>query len=308
MQVVLIAPGRDLNSWQRALHQIDPEGGIAAWPDTGNTDGIEVAILWNHPQGVLSSFPNLRLISSMGAGVDHILRDPLLPKDIPIMRIVDKQLSDAMSNYIIMAILNYQRNLHHHLSNQKKKIWDQKLAYKFTLNIGFLGMGLLASDAARKLDKLGFQVRGYSKSQKNILGIKNYHGASKLDPFLSGLDVLVNLLPLTEQTRGILNIELFTRLTKPALLINAARGEQLVEQDLVQALDQGLLSQAYLDVFQHEPLPSEHPFWSHPKVFMTPHIAAITNPKNAVKQIARNYKRLQNHQELTHLVDFSKQY
>lgn len=278
------------------------------WPDISHPGKIDLAVLWNHPKGILADFPNLRLISSVGAGVDHVFKDPYLPRHIPIMKVMDKQLMNAMSNYIIMAVLNYQRNFHEHLLNQKNEIWDQALAYKFSLNIGFMGMGTLASDAATKLSGLGFGIRGYALSPKDIEGVDTYYGAEQLDKFLSNLDVLINLLPLTDGTRNILDSNLFNRLHKPVFLINAARGEHLVESDLLDALDKGQVVQAYLDVFNEEPLPQNHPFWNHPNIFVTPHIAAITNPKSAVKLILDNYERLQKGQELVHLVDRKKQY
>ncbi|MGI9543218.1 MAG: 2-hydroxyacid dehydrogenase [Cyclobacteriaceae bacterium] len=308
MHIALIAPGRNLDSWERAFHLLDSDISLEIWPDISNPEPIELAVLWNHPEGILSDFPNLRLISSMGAGVDHILKDPYLPRHIPIMKVMDKQLKDAMSNYLIMAVLNYQRNSHEHLSNQKREIWEPGLAYKFSLNIGFLGMGILARDAARKLFGLGFAIRGYTLSSKDVTGIELYHGSGQLSEFLADLDILVNLLPLTDATRNILDRRLFNMFTKPALLINAARGEHLVEADLLDALNNGQISKAYLDVFNEEPLPHNHPFWRHSDIFVTPHIAAITNPKIAVKLILENYLRTQNHQELRHLVDIEKQY
>lgn len=301
MQIAIIAPGRDVSEWSRSLKQ---HSGIISqvWPGIDAPEKVELAIAWNPPSGELAKFPNLKLVSSLGAGVDHILNDLQLP-DVPVVRIVDERLSMDMSNYILMAILNYQRGTFKHYENQKKRVWNNNRMPNPKLHVGVLGIGVLGRAVCQLLVNRGFSVSGFSRSTKHLDGVNSYSGHDGLSEFMNQVDVLVNLLPLTDQTRGILNLSLFEMAGRPFFLINVARGGHLNENDLFLALDKGLISGACLDVFKEEPLPEESPLWQNKNIIITPHIASVTDPDTVVAQILDNYKRVMTGRSLVNQID-----
>lgn len=300
---ILFIPGKfDPTAWQKALLQIDPKLDIRVWPDVGNPADIEFALVWNYPIGELLKYPNLKCISSLGAGVDHIFRDSQRPPHVPIVRVVDPLLIRDMTQYIVWAVLNFTREFPRYQEQQKHKKW-QPHAPKNEVNIGILGLGQLGSDAANKLDGLGLRVSTWSRTPKNMTGIKTFFGAEQFNEFLTQTKVLINLLPLTPETENILNRDLFYTLPKGAYIINVARGNHLVEQDLIAALGDDQIAGACLDVFRTEPLPADHPFWRHPKIIISPHNASVTNPRSVAPQILDNYYRALKHEPLLNLVD-----
>lgn len=307
MSLVIIAPERDASEWVEGIAALDENIMVEVWPDVKDNEKVIGAVVWNHPEGSLRNFPNLKFISSMGAGVDHVLKDATLPQ-VPIVRIVDEDLTRAMTQYIIAAVAYFHRRLDKYIEDKQNAIWDQEAPPEVPLSVGILGMGVLGTDAAHKLASLGFEVFGYSNSPKNLKGIKSFHGKEGFQPFIDSINMLICLLPLTEQTRDILNIELFKKMQKGSYLINVARGGHLVENDLLLALEKGYLAGAFLDVYQEEPLPQDHPFWKHPKIMMTPHIASITNPQAAIPQVVRNYRAATRGEALQNKVDLSKGY
>lgn len=307
MSLVIIAPERDASEWVEGIAAQDNNITVEVWPDVKDNEKVIGAVVWNHPEGSLRDFPNLKFISSMGAGVDHVLKDASLPQ-VPIVRIVDEDLTRAMTQYIIAAVAYFHRRLDKYTADKKNAIWDQEAPPEVPLSIGILGMGVLGTDAAHKLASLGFDVCGYSNSPKNLKGIKSFHGEEGFQPFIDSINMLICLLPLTEQTKDILNIDLFRKMQKGSYLINVARGGHLVENDLLLALEKGYLAGAFLDVYQEEPLPQDHPFWKHPKIMMTPHIASITNPQAAIPQVVRNYQAATRGENLQNKVDLIKGY
>lgn len=307
MSLVIIAPERDASEWVEGIAAQDNNITVEVWPDVKDNEKVIGAVVWNHPEGSLRDFPNLKFISSMGAGVDHVLKDASLPQ-VPIVRIVDEDLTRAMTQYIIAAVAYFHRRLDKYTADKKNAIWDQEAPPEVPLSIGILGMGVLGTDAAHKLASLGFDVCGYSNSPKNLKGIKSFHGEEGFQPFIDSINMLICLLPLTEQTKDILNIDLFRKMQKGSYLINVARGGHLVENDLLLALEKGYLAGAFLDVYQEEPLPQDHPFWKHPKIMMTPHIASITNPQAAIPQVVRNYQAATRGESLQNKVDLIKGY
>lgn len=308
MSLVIIAPSRNVDEWLDGFKKLDESLSVQVWPDIDDAEKVQGAVVWNHPEGVLMEFPNLKFISSMGAGVDHVIKDPNLPKGVPIVRIVDEALTKPMTNYLLMATLYYQRKLDKYIEDKKEKVWDQATNPEREIKVGVMGLGVLGTDIARKLAQLEFEVYGYSNSKKQIEGVKSYAGAAELPEFLSKINVLICLLPLTRDTRNILNKSLFKKLNKGTFIINAARGQHLVEQDLIEAIDEGTLSGAFLDVYEQEPLPADHPFWKHPKIMMTPHIASITNPPAAIPQIYNNLKAAIEGRPLENKVDMDREY
>ncbi len=290
--------------WAAELAKLEPELEVRVWPDVGDPADIEFALVWMHEPGSLKAFPNLKGIFSLGAGVDHIFRDPDLPPGVPITRVVDPDLTDRMTEYVLLHVLRYHRQQPAYDAQQARGEWrelHQPAAHD--RRVGVMGLGVLGRDAAGRLADLGFRVAGWSRSAKEIEGVETFHGRDGLDAFLARTDILVCLLPLTPATEDILDARLFARLPEGAYLINAARGRHLVEEDLLAALDSGRIAGATLDVFRREPLPPEHPFWRHPKVTVTPHIASITDPRSVARQVVENIHRLRAGRPPLHRVD-----
>jgi len=304
---ILISPGVwDPKPWKEGLSKSDSIGEVHVWPTAANLDEVEMLLVWQPlPAGVIARLPNLKLISSMGAGVDHLLGDPHIPLDIPVMRIVDQYLAIDMTNYVLMSLLIYQRNYHQLIENQQQSHWD-RLSYA-KVKVGILGLGALGSHLANQLVKSGFEVYGYSRSAKEIEGVQAFHG-EQLDDFLARSQVLVNLLPLNDFTQDILNYELLSKLPKGGYLINVARGKHLVDNDLIKLLDEQHLTGAVLDVFREEPLPADHPFWQHEKITITPHVASVTTPHSAINLVLENAERFLNKLPLKYLANLERQY
>jgi glyoxylate/hydroxypyruvate reductase len=306
---LIIMPTMKTDAWVRRLRSLDASLDIRTWPDAGAPEEIEFVLAWKPPPGAFNAYPNLRCIASMGAGVDHLFRDPGLPAGVPITRIVEPSMGQSMSEYVIMTILNHCRQTDHYRKSQEQSAWKPKIPLRCEKErVGILGLGQLGSDLAGKLSALGFPVAGWRRDSCPLEGVNTYWGENQLGSFLASVRILVCLLPLTAQTRGILNRDLFGRLPEGAYLINVARGEHLVETDLIEALDRGRLSGACLDVFAEEPLPAGHRFWAHPKIVVTPHISSLTNPRAVVPQIYENYRRAIAGEPLLHRVDPERQY
>jgi glyoxylate/hydroxypyruvate reductase len=295
--------------WRAQLTRLTSELEVRVWPEMGNPAEIDYALVWRPEPGFLASLPNLKLILSLGAGVDHLLGDPQLPRHIPIVRLVDPHMTDAMSEYVVLQVLRLHRRDLDYRAQQEAGVWrelDQQNAVE--RRVGILGLGELGQDAAKKLTALGFDVAGWSRSEKTLAGIRSYAGPAGLQLLLGRSEILVCLLPLTAETEGILNASTLALLPKGAALVNAARGAHLVEDDLLAALASGQVSAAVLDVFREEPLPADHPFWHHPRVIVTPHVAAFTNPATAAPIILDNIRRFEEGRLLLNRVDPARGY
>ena len=295
--------------WRPLLAELMPEHEFRFWPEIGDPADIEYAMVWQPPPRLLASLPSLRLICGLGAGIDHLLRDPDLPRHVPIMRLVDPYMTDAMSEYVALSVLRLHRQDLDYLAQQRARSWEEREQKNACERpVGILGFGTLGQDAGRKLKALGFPVAGWSRTAKEVAGFVTYAGGDGLDALLARSEILVCLLPLTTATEGILNAGLFARLPRGAALVNAGRGGQLVEADLIPALDSGQLSGAVLDVFREEPLPKGHPFWSHPRIIVTPHIAAETHPPTAAAIIGDAIRRFAKGEPVANLVDLATGY
>jgi glyoxylate/hydroxypyruvate reductase len=295
--------------WKPQLVRLMPELEVRTWPEIGDPADIDYALVWRPEPGFLASLPNLKLILSLGAGVDHILCDSHLPSGVPIVRLVDPYLTDAMSEYVVLQVLRLHRRDLDYRAQQESGIWlelDQKNAAERT--VGILGFGEIGQDAGRKLATLGFSVSGWARRERTVTGFAAFVGAAGLPRLLAQSEILVCLLPLTTATQGILCARTFALLPRGAALVNAGRGGHLVEEDLIPALDSGQLSAAALDVFREEPLPPGHPFWHHPRILVTPHIAGITNPLTAAPIILDNIRRFEAGRPLLHQVDPARGY
>lgn len=308
MEVLLIKSDLQRNpEWANAFAEFDVE--VRYWEKPGAVEDIDYALVWEPEAGVLAGFPNLKLIFSIGAGIDHLTGDNIVPPGIPVIRMVDDALTTGMAEYVVFHVLRFHRFMHLYEAEQREKIWKERLQVPAgKRRVGLLGMGVLGGKAAEMLATLGFDVAGWSRSKKTIPGVTSYYGESQLAEFLARTEILVCLLPLTADTENILNAENFARLPKGAFVINSARGEHCNEEDLLAALDSGQVAGAALDVFKHEPLNPNSPLWDHPRVYITPHVASMTVPASSSNHVKDNITRFRNAQPLQNVVDFELGY
>ena len=306
MRFAIIAPPVPTQKWKENFKKIAPKISLVIGLETKYNEEVVCAMVWKQPKGSLKDFKNLKLIFSMGAGVDHVLTDDSIPEHIPICRVVDPQMAVSMTNYILMALLNHHRSWYDFQASQDQKHWAQFEFIERPLKVGVLGIGHLGMHAANKIHHLGFPVIGYSNSPKKT-DFPSY-AENEFDKFLEQINVLICSVPYTPKTHALLNYELFQKLKEPTYLINVSRGSVQVEKDIIKALDAGLLSGAFLDVFEKEPLPKNSPLWDHPKVKITPHIASLTYPKESVYQVLECFNRLEKGLFLPQRVDRKKMY
>ena len=277
--------------------------------ELGDVEDITAALVWDPPPGLLLGLPHLKLIQSLGMGVDHIFKHSDLPAGVPVARIVDPDLVARMSEYCVHSVLHYHREADRYDRDQAERRWNP-IPYPAasTRRVGVMGVGEIGADTARKLKLLDFDVAGWSRSPKDIPGVVGFHGAEGFGEFMARSEIIVCLLPLTAETEGILDARAFDLMPRGAVIVNAARGGHVVDADLVAALDSGKLGFAKLDVFRKEPLPKDNPFWAHPKIRITPHNAGITNPVTAAAQVAENYWRVQRGEAPNNIVDPARGY
>lgn len=308
MSLLLIAPNRDLKQLSEELQNIDPNLEVDIWPKVKNKDRVTFAVAWNHPKNVLGNYSNLKAISSLGAGVNHLLNDESLSKEIKFARLITSSLKSEMAEYVLQAVLAYRQHTTRYTDQKREAFWDKhKLIPKEDSVIGILGLGEMGLSIAELLILNGYKVNGWSRSKKDVEGITSFR-ENELGDFLNSSNILICALPLTDKTHSILDLELFKKLKEPGYLINVGRGQHLIEEDLIYAIDTGVLAGAWLDVFEEEPLPSNHLFWNRPKIMITPHIAAVTDPKEAAEQIIENYKRSLSGMEMVNSVEKEKGY
>lgn len=298
----------DPEPWLAALAEQLPDRTVRVFPEVEPAADIEYALVYEPPPGLLASLPNLRAIFSLWAGVDHFASDTDLP-EVPVVRMVERSMTATMTAHVVQQVLDLHTQALDYRAQQAQRVWQQRdLKAPSERRVGILGLGTLGRDAAEKLAGLCFDVAGWSRSPKEIAGIACYHGEDGLTDFLGRTDILVCLLPMTEATRGILSRSLFDRLPRGAALINCARGGHLVDEDLLAALAEGRLSSAALDVFNAEPLPPDHPYWDHPRVVVTPHIAAFSVTATAVESVVANIRRMEAGKAPLYVVDFARGY
>jgi glyoxylate/hydroxypyruvate reductase len=290
--------------WRRALTDLMPDLDFRVWPDVGDPNEIDVALVWKPPRGELRRYPNLKAILSLAAGVDAMLRDDSLPDHLPIVRMVDPSLTDGMVEYVLLAVLRHHRMFDHYERMHREARWDYVFPPQAAeRRVGVMGLGVLGGEVARALAAHRFPVAGWSRGPKTVAGVECFHGGDGLRSFLARTEILVCLLPLTAETADILNADLFARLPRGAAVVNVARGGHLVDADLIAALDSGHLSGATLDVFREEPLPPDHPFWRHPKILVTPHVASYTVPESAAAGVVESVRRVRAGEPLLNVVD-----
>jgi len=271
---------------------------------------IDYFVGFRPPHGFLKTLPRLKAIFSLGAGVDGFLRDPEFPRHLPVVRFVDQTLQREMAQYVTMHCLIIHRHQRGFDAAQKEHLWRQRMLARPSreLRIGILGMGDVGAVTAERLLMFDFQVFGWSRSRKTVPGVTSFAGAQELSPFLAQCDIMVCMLPLTPETEGIMDAKLFAGLPKGAWVMNVGRGGHCNEQDLLTALESDHLAGAVLDVFQTEPLPADNVLWDHPKVTVTPHIAGITDPRNAAAFVVDCVARAESGAPFPNVVDLSRGY
>ncbi len=308
-QVILFYSNVSDKTWPDELRKAFPAFNICMQLGDTAADDVVAAIVWNHPPGMLQHFKNLRLIQVLGAGVNYLRADDRLPRGVPIARLVDPGLTERMTEYVLMHCLALHRQVPEMRRAQCEHTWnyihptppDQTC-------VGILGLGVLGSACARALSSSGFRVVGWSRSKKEGVGFPTYAGADELREFQQRADIVVLLLPLTRDTEDLVDRSFLAGIRKGAALVNVGRGRLIVDSDLIDALNAGTLRHAVLDVFRTEPLPSDHPFWGHPRITITPHNSSATNPRTALAQIVENLQRVLAGQPPRHLIDAATGY
>ncbi len=299
--------------WAAPIRAADPTRPVFIWPDVPEPDAIAYALAWKPPPGVLADLPNLKAIFSLGAGVDHLIFQPDLP-DVPIVRVVSDDLTERIVEWVVLQVLMHHRQQRSYDALQRLRQWKElSQAAAHDVRVGIMGMGVLGRAAAAALLPLGFRVAGWSRQEASVTGVETFAGAAQRDAFLARTDILVCLLPLTAETRGILSMPLFRKLAKDGplgrpVVINAGRGGLQVESDIVAALENDVLGGASLDVFEHEPLDKASPLWGFESVVITPHCAAFSSPAALAPKILRQIEAFEAGGPLMNLVDRERGY
>lgn len=316
MKILFWLPQADASAWLHGLARALPEAELRAW-QPGDNAAADYAIVWHPPRELLAARPGLRAIFNLGAGVDAILaleRDQpgSLPQDALLVRLEDSGMAQQMGEYVQHAVLRYLRRFDEYALAQARREWHVLAPHpREAFTVGVLGLGVLGAQVARAIAALGVPVRGFSRSAKTLDGIATYSGelhGAQFDAFLDGVKLLVNLLPATPDTQDILDARVFAKLERGAYLVNVARGSHLVEQDLIDALANGTLSAATLDVFREEPLAPDHPFWREPRITITPHCSALTLRDEAISQIADKIEALARGETVSGIVHIGRGY
>lgn len=309
--IALLSRSVDMAFLKPAFEAACPGVDLRLLPDLGDVMQIEAATCWQAPPGVLAALPNLRLVQSAAAGIDHLTDDPALPSTVPLCRIVDSTMASGMAAYVTWAVVQQQRQLGIYRQQAADARWQTHPVQPTQQHrVGIAGLGTLGAACATAQRALGYAVRGWRRSATGDVpeGVDLFTGDAQRADFLAGCDTLVNLLPLTDATRGVLNAGLFAGLPRGAHLVNVGRGEHLVEADLLAALASGQLAAATLDAFATEPLPADHAFWRHPQITVTPHIATRTTAAEIARQTLANLAAVRAGQPCAALVDLSRGY
>lgn len=297
--------------WREAIKRVGPDVEFRSFPDWGSPDdGPAYAFVWEPEPGLLARYPNIKAIFSLGAGIDHLTRDPELPKDVPIIRMGDDGLKEGMAEFVTMSVLMHHRGMPQLMAKQRNRDWGRYFASAAkAVRVGILGYGALGQVSAAALKPFGYDLAAWSRTEKpEEKGITLYHGADSLNDFLARTDILVGLLPSTPETAGLLDFDRLSRLPEGACVINAGRGSLIVLDDLMALLNSGYLRGATLDVFPEEPLPKDHPLWGLDNVLITPHIAAITRPDTAAEYVLRNIIKMERGETAENILDLKRGY
>jgi len=308
MRILFNSDLDDPEEWIPALRAHMPELEVEVAPAITDPERIEAALIWKQPSDGLHRYRNLKAILTLGAGINQ-LDLASLPSGVPIARLVDPSLTSYMRDYCLYAVLRYQRQFDEHAIAQAQGQWIYRPPReKSAVRVGVMGLGELGAATAQFLAEFGFTVRGWARTPKQIEGVACFAGLERLRDFAAETDILICLLPLTPETRGILDRRLFRMLPRGAKIINVGRGDHLVEQDLLDTLASGQIGGATLDVFAREPLPPEHPFWSHLRILVTPHVASTVSAVSAAAGVVDNLRRARAGERLRNQVDLARGY
>ncbi|MFD1558875.1 2-hydroxyacid dehydrogenase [Paraburkholderia silviterrae] len=316
MKILFWLPQADASAWLRGLARALPGAELREW-QPGDTAPADYAVVWHPPRELFAARQGLRAVFNLGAGVDAILaleRDHpgTLPQDALLVRLEDSGMAPQMAEYVQHAVLRYLRRFDEYALQQARREWHVLAPHPLeTFTVGVLGLGVLGAQVARAVASLGVPVRGFSRSAKTLDGIETFSGelhGPQFDAFLDDVKVLVNLLPATPDTENVLDARTFGKLPRGAYLVNVARGTHLVEEDLVEALANGTLAAATLDVFRHEPLAPDHPFWREPRITITPHSSALTLRDEAISQVADKIEALARGETVSGIVHTARGY
>ncbi|MDA1099770.1 MAG: glyoxylate/hydroxypyruvate reductase A [Proteobacteria bacterium] len=304
MAILFHSPWDNADQWLAALRMALPDDEIRVWPAVGAPEEIDFAMVWQIPHGVLAGFPNLLAIASLGAGVDALVADPDLPRHVPITRLLDPLMADRMAEYVCAAVLHHHLGLDVYAEQQGREQWRRQPARDARdRSVALLGLGQMGQRCAHRLGGLGFNLLGWSRRARKIDGVRCSHGPDRLHRLLAMADIAVVLLPLTAQTTNLMDQAAFDLMRRGSYLINCSRGEIVVEDELIAALDDGRLAGATLDAFRVEPLAAGHPLWRHARVRVTPHIASLSAPATAALILADQVRRARTGQPQQDLVD-----
>ncbi len=306
--ILLVKSGGDqaVPEWQAGFRAVAPDLDVRGWNDTSvDPDDVNYVLVWEPEPGRIAGYRNLRVIFSSAAGVDHIVCDPTVPRKLPIVRMVSDETSQTLGEYICLAALSILRDQQRMLAAQAERRWDsfEPPHTARDKRVGIMGLGTIGQVAARMLGGLGFQLAGWSRTRKSIDGVSMFAGTDELAAFLSGCDIVVNLLPDTPETRGVLNAQSLALLPRGTGVVNAGRGTAVVLPDLIAALDSGQIGVAVLDVFEEEPLPPEHPAWTHPHIMVTGHLAGYASRRARAASVAATLAALERGEVVAHLYD-----
>ncbi|HMN84684.1 MAG TPA: glyoxylate/hydroxypyruvate reductase A [Bauldia sp.] len=307
---VLVASGPwDPEPWATMVRALDPGRTVAIWPDVPDPAAIRYVLAWKPPAEALAGLPNLAAIFSLGAGVDHIVLGPPLP-DVPVVRIISPDLTKRMTEWVTLQVLLHHRRQRDYDRQQRERVWRElPQPPASAVRVGVMGMGELGRASAAMLRELGFQVAGWSRRPSSVAGVESFHGNDRLDAFLGRTDILVALLPLTPETRGILSMPLFAKLARSdalaggPVLVNAGRGGLQVEADILAAIEAGILGGASLDVFATEPLDPASPLWASDRIVITPHVAGPSEAEELAAQIVDQIRAFEAGRPLRNVID-----
>ena len=294
--------------WAEVFARELPQLPFRIWPDIGDPLQVRFLAAWEPPANIREAFPNLEVLFSSGAGVDQFDLSAL-PAELPVVRMIEPGIIAGMVEYVSWAVLALHRDMLQYQRQQRRAQWTPvPVRPAAQCRVGVLGLGSLGQAVLAQLRSFGYDCAGWSRSRHALDGVQCYAGSDELRAFLARTDVLVCLLPLTAETRGFLNADLFAQLPRGAGLVHVGRGPQLVAQDLLRALEQGQLADAVLDVTEPEPLPPEHAFWQHPNIWLTPHTASMTQPHTAAQVVVENLRRFEAGVPMLGLVDRARGY
>jgi len=314
LKILLQMPGRAIDEWRAALVDALPEAEVSLWPTADPIPRevpalVDYALVWRPPPELFERIRPAKAVFNLGAGVDALLAVPTLPREVPVLRLEDAGMAEQMAEYVTLAVLAVYRDLRSYDRDQREGRWRPRPRRpKQDFGVGIMGLGVLGRAIAIALSAFGFPLAGWSRSPKSLPGVACFAGPDRLAPFLARSRVVVCALPATGETRALLDRRTLALLPRGAHVVNVARGDIVVDGDLLALLDEGHLSGATLDVFGDEPLPAGHPFWHHPRIAMTPHVSAVTLVADSIAQVAAKIRALERGEKVTGVVDRRRGY